>query len=112
MEIEEAFFHVGRKLNIFLESKLGRDYEEDYDSYDKVLPEVFITSQSPDPLYIYPNLFAVCNRSVGKVWSFERLLTCYMEDIALQSIFKRGVRPCSVGSLRRKTSGFFIINTK
>lgn len=35
-----------------------------------------------------------------------------MEDIALQSIFKRGVRPCSVGSLRRKTSGFFIINTK
>lgn len=50
--------------------------------------------------------------ALEKYGALKGLLTCYMEDIALQSIFKRGVRPCSVGSLRRKTSGFFIINTK
>ena len=57
--------------------------EEAYDQADSHIPKIPVTFEKKFSLYLYSYLFAVCDRGIGEIWSFEgRIVEC-VENSAL-----------------------------
>ena len=62
--------------------------EKAVDWNDTFLSEVSVGSENKDPLHLYSDMFSVCHRGAGEIWSIKGLISGNKKNLEMQSFCK------------------------